>query len=344
MQRVKFLKKDRDKLFYYYCENKRISLKKLSSILSINYSSLKQYARGDRLTPLNIANKISLLNNINFNSLKVKFYNKNWGASLGGKKGIKILLEKYPEKVLMGRRKAGYKNYIKNFGKRSELKKIKIPKMSEQLAEFIGIYLGDGTLTKYFIRIFGDYRYDKKYFDYITYLVKSLFGLESKISKYKNTIILTVLSQKLCYFLRNTFFLSYGNKIKNQTTIPKCILNNERLLKACIRGLVDTDGCIGRSGDNFKLVFTSYNKSLQNQINKINNKFKFFNRLYGNNFETCSFNKVKHYMAEVGSSNLKHIVRYNEKLKEGKHLYKIEVLDYYPRYKNLKLPYFGPVV
>ena len=65
------------------------------------------------------------------------------------------------------------------------VKKIKIPELDERLAEFIGVYLGDGTLTKYFIRISGDYRYDIPYFNYLKDLIYKLFGVNATITKDK---------------------------------------------------------------------------------------------------------------------------------------------------------------
>jgi len=41
--------------------------------------------------------------------------------------------------------------------------------------------LGDGTLTKYFLRISGDSRFDVPYFTYLQEMTKELFGLSSSI-------------------------------------------------------------------------------------------------------------------------------------------------------------------
>lgn len=346
MERIKLLKKDRKELIYSYCKNNQISLKQLSNKLRVNYSSLKQYARGDILTPINIVNKLCSINKIDINSLDIKKYLKNWGASKGGKIGIKKMREKYPHKLLEWRRKAGKSVYIKNFGKKSELKKIKKPELCKKLAEFIGIFLGDGTITRDFIRIFGDKRYDKKYFIYITSLIKYLFNLESKITeKDGNLLMITISSRNLCSFLKKEFSINYGDKKRNKTIIPNNILKDKELIKHCIRGLIDTDGCIGKSGTNLKLAFTSHNEDLLNQVYLINKKLDVFNdKKYINNLETCSLKKIKRYMNKIGSSNIRHIIRFNEKIKNNKLLYKKEVIKFYPLFNNIKLPFYEPVV
>ena len=68
--------------------------------------------------------------------------------------------------------------------------------------------------------------------------------------------------------------LSRGNKLKNGLSIPKWILVKQLYRKKCVRGLVDTDGCIGvhihringRMYKNIYLTFTSYSPKLIFQV------------------------------------------------------------------------------
>ena len=50
-------------------------------------------------------------------------------------------------------------------------------------------------------------------------------------------------SLKLINFLEDKGFKP-GNKIKNKLRIPSWIKNNRKFLKACLRGLYDTDGSV----------------------------------------------------------------------------------------------------
>ncbi len=128
------------------------------------------------------------------------------------------------------------------------------PKKNEKLAELVGIILGDGNISvierdkskSYVIRIVGDERKDKKYLiDYVKPLCEELFNIKVKTHKHKqfNALYLTINSKQAVEFLISVG-LKKGNKIENQLTIPSWIFEQERLLKACLRGLVDTDGSI----------------------------------------------------------------------------------------------------
>ena len=64
----------------------------------------------------------------------------------------------------------------------SRRKKIKYRKPSEFLAEFIGIFLGDGSFwNKYQIVISWNHKCEQDYAKYIQKMVYDLFGLESRI-------------------------------------------------------------------------------------------------------------------------------------------------------------------
>lgn len=340
MERLNLTKKDRTRLFSI----NGVSLKKTAFLLRINYSTLKKYKNGQRLIPINLVKELCGLNKISLKSFNYKIYKNNWGASKGGKKGIKSLYAKYYKELQEWRRKGAYKVYKNNFGKRCILKKIKIPRLSKNLSEFIGIVLGDGTLTYDFVRISADTRFEKPYFNYINSLVYKLFGIKGKMTEKKNNLYLTISSRKLSSLLNKKFELPYGDKIRNEAKIPHIILKSNGLIRSCLRGLVDTDGCIGKSGTNLKLSFSSNNPLLLNQVTKVNKKLSFFNKNYGNNLETCSIEKIKKYIDLIGTANLKHIIRFNERIKEGKLLYNRDLPIYYQRYNNIDIPFHGPVV
>lgn len=118
-------------------------------------------------------------------------------------------------------------------------KNIRYPKMSRKLAEFLAICLGDGTMTEYFVRISGDRRYDRKYFEYIASLVYELFGLRASIyedkEKLRNTFYIQISSRRLCKYLHDSFKLSIGKK-RNTIKIPPKIVGNKGIEKSFLRG------------------------------------------------------------------------------------------------------------
>lgn len=340
-ERVKF-KEDQQKLFINYILRimKCSSLKQLLKYTpNISYSALKNYGRGECLMPFPLVRELCLLSNININSLDITYLPRNWGAVKGGKKGIVSMMDKYPSQLKIWRKK----------GKRnsSNLKKINYPELNEELAEFIGAYLGDGTITRYFVRISGDYRYDLPYFNYLSNLVFKLFGVKSKIYKDKrliNTCYLLVSSKNLCSFLKDNYGIKYGDKIKNNTCVPKQILLNKKFSIACLRGLVDTDGSIsrrGRNGSQFCVQFSSCIQELLHQVYNIGRELGIFTYFTGHETGTNNWSNILRYFKIVGSSNLKHIIRFNLRYSENKTLYVRDIPIYLKKtlYRNMELPF-----
>jgi DNA-binding transcriptional regulator WhiA len=177
-----------------------------------------------------------------------------------------------------------------------------------------------------------------------------LFGLDSVTSRDKregvHTLYLSVFSKNLCSFLENNFGIKPGHKIRNNTLIPKEIIQNNTLSLACLRGLVDTDGSVsrrGRKGVQFTITFDSRNTNLIEQVKQISDRHGLFTFVSQNNFQigTNSKCKILRYFNVVGSSNLRHIVRFYEWFYNNKTLYQREVADYYQKgfYRDMKFPF-----
>lgn len=159
---------------------------------------------------------------------------------------------------------------------RGNIKEIKIPEKNERLAELIGIILGDGNIQYdrhgYSLRIVGDSIKDKEYLlGYVKPLCDSLFGVDSKVSKHRtfNELFIKVHRKRVLEFLFSVG-LAAGDKIKSQETIPRWVFENDQYLKACIRGLVDTDGSIYELLPHWpglwQICFTNRNDTLMNDF------------------------------------------------------------------------------
>jgi hypothetical protein len=317
------------------------SIKKLAVKIKIPYSTLKNYVLEDRMLPESLFEKLIKMTKNPTEKINVSYLDYNWGQIIGGKLGIKALEKKYPREIKKWRRWA----IKKALAVKPNLKEIKKPKINEKLAEFIGIYLGDGTMTKYQVRIIGDSRYDKVYLDYVSNLIFNLFGLKTSFLKHKNTntLLLVTYSKNLCDFLNKSFNLKPGNKIRNKNIIPKKILQYVNLSIACLRGLIDTDGSIsrrGRNGSQFCIQFTSHNKELLEQVNQIGRNLKIFTFSDKTGAGTNKWENIVKYFQIVGSSNPKHIVRFLLR-KEGENIYRDDLPYYFKqeRYKDLNLPF-----
>lgn len=130
------------------------------------------------------------------------------------------------------------------------MKKVKIPNgMSEDLAELVGIHLGDGSLSldnqyDYTISYTGNLQKDQFFMDYINKQYFSLFGTKLKVmlNIKKNSIELRIRSKMLHNFLKNSLNIPCGRK--TDLHIPSYIYFDKRYLAAFLRGLFDTDGCV----------------------------------------------------------------------------------------------------
>lgn len=204
------------------------------------------------------------------------------------------------------------KNRVKN-------NSLVLPKKSEKLAEFIGIILGDGNLSEYdAIRIAGDSRKDRDYLEkYIVKLIRELFNCEPSLyfSKRSNCLYVYFGSKIVSNYLVKCG-LKKGNKIKNNLTIPSWIMKNPSYLKACLRGLIDTDGSVYELLPKWPGLYQIYfgNRNLI----LLEDTHKGFSQLGFVVSKLCNFNnklpcfyitrksEIQKYITEIGFSNIKH--------------------------------------
>lgn len=181
----------------------------------------------------------------------------NPGTSEGRSKGGRTTVEFFKKNPEIARKK--------EFSIR---KSINFPKRTELLAEFIGIMLGDGGFRNdYQITITYNRETDFKYANFIIDLIKKLFNIKPSL-RYRVSCSgadIVVTSKNLVEFLLRQG-LTMGNKYNNQIDMPFWIWENKKYYKACLRGLMDTDGSIylhkynvsGKYYQYPKLCFTSY--------------------------------------------------------------------------------------
>ncbi len=107
-------------------------------------------------------------------------------------------------------------NYGKNLGEQAITKPIKPLQEEDDLAELLGIMLGDGNIYKNQINIFFDKR-DNTYIGYVKSLVKKLTGINLKENAEEggNQFRLRCCNKYLIEKLLE-FGLERGDKIKNQ--------------------------------------------------------------------------------------------------------------------------------
>lgn len=239
-------------------------------------------------------------------------------------------IEKYGKVAINEKyRKKKWREWWENEGKNKEHnvignpKDIKKPNFSEKLAEFVGIVLGDGSISKRQITITLHSKDDEKYGYFVTKLIKELFDVPVGIYRRKDfkAINYIVSRKKLVDFCVNKLELKTGNKIKQQVDIPKWIKNNQKYSIACVRGLMDTDGSVfthtytsnNKKYSYKKLAFTSYSKPMLKSVYKIISN-KDINSRFARERDVRIDSKkdVRKYFKIFGSNNPKHLKNYKE--------------------------------
>ena len=115
----------------------------------------------------------------------------------------------------------------------------------KSLAELIGICLGDGHLRPYTLSIFGDKSKDTVYLlNHVLPLMRKVLKKSPRLSTSRRDENFLVLYSASAARSLHRLGLPFGNKIKQGARIPRWVFRNESYLRACLRGLFDTDGCV----------------------------------------------------------------------------------------------------
>ena len=130
------------------------------------------------------------------------------------------------------------------YPKKSHRKIICLPSESIELAELIGIVLGDGGINNdWQLVITLNSIADLEYSRYVKNLLERLFAIHVaiRLRKDKNAMVLVCSSTSLVDFLITKGCVR-GNKIKQQITAPLWIQGIDIYERYFVRGLMDTDG------------------------------------------------------------------------------------------------------
>ncbi len=180
-------------------------------------------------------------------------------------------------------------------------------------AEFVGIVLGDGGLTNSQLKITLNREKDFEYVYYVQSLIHRLFGYLPSVHERKDSLatVLTVSGINFVNFLKESG-LFVGNKVCQQVGVPSWIQEDLGLSQFCIRGLMDTDGCIfenrymshGRWYIYKKLAFSNRSTPLLTFFRNTLVKNGLHPVMYQNKqVRLCSERETLIYLEKIGSSN-----------------------------------------
>lgn len=321
------ISKNAQREFLEKCSEKLgLSNTELASLLNVSVRTLTDWKRRKFLLPERVAIFLSNKSKIpipQFNKIVDQF----WYTKKGAQKGALVVLKKYgrvggePES-----RKIAWLKWWEEIGKFQKRKifsrkPILKPNNNTELAEFVGIMLGDGGITKNQITISLNSETDSDYIIYVKNLITKLFKVKPNLRKDKNSLATYIVISRieLVDFLQN-IGLKVGNKVKQQVDIPQWIKSEIKLSIACMRGLIDTDGSIfehkyrvGKKTYKYKKMdFSSSSQPLLKSAYEILSELGLKPRVTKNGKKLMldSVESISKYFLKVGSSNQKHLKRY----------------------------------
>lgn len=305
----------------------KISIKEAAAFCGLSERTIRDWRREKFLMDYKV---LKILCNKSHFSLprNIKLKDSYWYVKKGASKGGKAVWKKYgrigsdPEY-----RKKKWYEWWERIGKYKQHPIINKPSpikksnKSKDLAEFVGIVLGDGGITKYQIVITLHSKDDKEYSKFVIALIEKLFSVPVGVNYDKKSLSvdLAISRIRLVRFCVEKLGLKIGDKIKQQVDIPSWIKQKRKYAIACLRGLIDTDGCIfthrykvnGKFYNYKKLAFTSYSKPLRQSVFDILKNIGLNPRLaQRSDVRLDSIDDVKRYFQLVGSHNSKLLKKY----------------------------------
>jgi hypothetical protein len=326
-QRIKLTQADQQRFFRNVKIASGASWQELARPYRISDRTLRDWSRGlytpDYKIFISLSRRFNIPTPPNITLLERYWYIPQ-AASLGG-------LARYEKHGAPGtvesRRKGGkisqfrrHKNpkYYGELG--CKVQKVLPPlKHSGDLAELCGILLGDGGLTDGQVRVTLHRTLDAKYGKYVALVMQDVFGERPTYSERQNVLCLTLSGVELVRRLEQVG-LRRGNKIIHQVRVPNWITKNKYYERACLRGLMDTDGCV------YTHRHTVLNKKYKHAgLTFTNHSLPLVQAMY-QGMQRCSLN-VKHsgpwkifiynrkdvtrYFKLIGSHNPKHLGKFH---------------------------------
>jgi len=180
--------------------------------------------------------------------------------------------------------------------------------------------MGDGGMTNRQFTITLHHIDDLAYSKFVVALIKKLFAVTPTVRHLAaSSVNIIVVSRSGLIEYLHKLGLPIGNKVKQRFDIPQWIKENCDYMIACVRGLVDTDGCIfthryrvnGKLYSYKKLDFCSYSPPLINTVKDFFETLGIRAQIRGG-VDARIENKagIERYMQLIGSHNEKHLKRW----------------------------------
>ncbi len=151
-------------------------------------------------------------------------------------------------------------------------------KQNGDLAELIGVVLGDGHIAAFprteCLRIVGDFA-KPKFVSRSANLVNSVFEKKPHIAKRKgnNGVNITIYQK----YISKRLNIHTGAQKNRKISVPRWILNNNKFIRRYLRGLYEAEGsyCVHKRTYTYKFMFTNTNESLLRIVERLVKKLGF---------------------------------------------------------------------
>lgn len=187
---------------------------------------------------------------------------------------------------------------------------VRIPKKySKNLAEIIGILLGDGSLTHFQIVItLGNKEYS--YAKHVHDLMNKVFKADAKIGKRKTGYHDVYFgSVDISLWLQNQGLVF--NKVKGQVDVSKGIFSDKEYMKMFLRGFFDTDGSVYKIRYGIQISFTNFSLPLLKSLQCMLLRLQYSpSRISSHKVYLTKKEDVQRFFREIQPKNKKHIKRF----------------------------------
>jgi len=317
-------KGEQRKLFLVFFE--KVSIERASQVCDVSTRTLRAWRSEEYLCDEECVRRLCKETGIAFPA-RARVRERFWYTKKAAIKGRSAVLKKYGKMPVNERaRQEGWRRWWKEKGMFQENSilynrlSIQKPRHSNLLAEFCGMMLGDGGISKRQVIITLHKYDDAEYAVFVRGVFKKLFGIDPSVyNKGSSRAVDVVVSRTaLADYCIEILGLVRGNKVKKNVDIPEWIKKNTNYALACMRGLMDTDGTVirhrykvrGKAYLYKKLAFTSASSSLRKSVFSILQEQHIDCRLTANDVRIDSVDAVRRYFRIVKTHNTKHLNRY----------------------------------
>jgi hypothetical protein len=294
-----------------------------AEILGVSARTLRDWRKGKFTIPQSDCATLMKIAGLDLDIPPDSTLDDYWYAPAAAKKGGLAYMRTYGSLGdRISRKMGGRRSYeIRKFAERDIFtsKVIRSPEKSVDLAEFLGILIGDGGVTRYQVTVSLSSLVDTDYVPYVVNLGNTLFGIEPLV-RYEtdeNCVSIIYSSARLVKFLEQQD-LRPGNKLRNGLDMPTWVTQNRDYAIACTRGVFDTDGCVfaerhkikGKLYSYPRLSFVSASMQLLGTVYDIFLSLGFKPNLRYRRVNLELRHDIASYFAIIGTSNPKHLRRW----------------------------------